>query len=215
MLGEGRRKLAARACKRSVDLVLASIGLLATAPLLGAAALAVQSSIGSPVFFRQTRIGRGGRAFRVYKLRTMTDARDAAGHLLPDEERITRLGHWIRASSIDELPQLWNVIRGDMSLVGPRPLLPQYLPRYSRSQARRHEVRPGITGWAQIHGRNELSWEERFERDVWYVDHWSLALDAEILVKTVGKVLRRDGIAQSGRATMSEFLGSPSESTPG
>lgn len=216
MLGLGRlglgRGTLARSCKRGLDVGLAAAGLVATAPILGAAAAAVRVSVGSPVFFQQTRIGRGDRPFQVYKLRTMTDARAPSGELLPDAERLTQVGRWIRASSLDELPQLWNVLRGDMSLVGPRPLLPQYLPRYSARQARRHEVRPGITGWAQIHGRNELSWEERFERDVWYVDHWSLALDLEILAKTFFKVLRRDGIAQQGQATMSEFMGSPPRS---
>jgi len=188
------------------------IALIVCAPVLlavipGAWAL-IHLLMGRPALFRQTRIGRGGKPFTFFKFRTMTDARDARGELLPDARRLTRLGRFLRATSLDELPQLWNVLRGDMSLVGPRPLLPQYLPRYDSRQRRRHEVKPGITGWAQINGRNALSWEEKFDLDVWYVDHQSFRLDMKILWLTLLKVLRRDGISQSGHATMPEFMGS-------
>lgn len=187
----------------------AALGLLAaTAPVLGAAAAAVRVTMGSPVLFRQLRPGKDGRPFRVFKMRTMTDARGPDGQLLPDAERLTRLGKFLRASSIDELPQLLNVLAGDLSLVGPRPLLMQYLPLYTQEQARRHDVMPGITGWAQIHGRNALSWEEKFALDVWYVDHWSLGLDLAILLRTIAAVLRKEGISAPGEATMSEFMGS-------
>lgn len=162
---------------------------------------------GAGIFFVQERPGLRGRIFRIVKFRTMTDARDASGRLLPDAQRITRLGRLLRATSIDELPQLWNVLRGDMSLVGPRPLLPEYLPRYSARQARRHEVRPGITGWAQCHGRNATSWEVRLEQDVWYVDHLSARLDLQILLLTVCKVLRREGIGSADGATKEPFEG--------
>jgi sugar transferase EpsL len=203
-----RRRRLALGVKRGLDVVVAGAGLVAAAPILAGAALALRASIGSPVLFRQTRPGLGGRPFRIYKLRTMSDARGPDGALLPDAERMTVIGRAMRKASLDELPQLWNVLRGDMSLVGPRPLLMQYLERYTPEQARRHEMRPGVTGWAQIHGRNAVSWEERFALDVWYVDHWSLALDLRILVRTVSKVLRPEGISQDGQATMSEFTGS-------
>ncbi len=196
------------AVKRSMDVVAAGVGLVVTAPVLAVASGAVAVSMGRPVMFSQTRPGRNGKPFEIYKLRTMSDARDASGKLLPDAERLTRVGRFLRAASIDELPQLWNVLRGDISLVGPRPLLMQYLARYSPEQARRHEVLPGITGWAQINGRNAVRWEERFRLDTWYVDNWSLALDARILAATVVKVLRRDGINEAGAATMTEFKGS-------
>jgi lipopolysaccharide/colanic/teichoic acid biosynthesis glycosyltransferase len=198
--------------KRVFDFVAAASALLLLAPGLSALALAIRIWMGRPVLFRQVRIGRGERAFRIAKFRTMKDARDDAGNLLADEKRLTAIGRFIRRTSLDELPQLWNVLRGDMSLVGPRPLLPEYLPRYSEFQRRRHEVRPGITGWAQVHGRNALTWEQKFELDVWYVDHQSLWLDIRILFLTALKVLGRDGISQQGHATMSEFLGSPDQS---
>lgn len=193
--------------KRLFDLVLAVLALL----LLGMPLLfliwQVRRKLGSPVFFRQTRPGLHGRPFEMVKLRTMTDARGPDGKLLPDAERLTAFGRFLRATSLDELPELWNVIKGDMSLVGPRPLLMEYLPLYSPEQARRHEVRPGITGWAQVNGRNALSWDDKFKLDVWYVDHRSLWLDVKILWLTVRKVLVREGISAAGEATMSKFTG--------
>jgi lipopolysaccharide/colanic/teichoic acid biosynthesis glycosyltransferase len=163
--------------------------------------------MGWPVFFKQKRPGLKGHPFLLVKFRTMTDERDETGTLLPDGSRLTSLGRFLRATSLDELPQLWNVLRGELSLVGPRPLLMQYLERYTPEQARRHEVLPGITGWAQINGRNAISWEEKFALDIWYVDNWSLKLDALILVRTFLRVLKRDGISREGHATMPEFLG--------
>ena len=197
--------------KQAVDRGAAAVGLVAVAPVLAVAAVAVRVKLGSPVLFRQERPGRYGKTFRVAKFRTMNDARDAQGNLLPDEERLTALGRMLRTTSIDELPQLWNVLRGDLSLVGPRPLLVRYLPRYTREQARRHDVLPGITGWAQVNGRNAISWDEKFALDVWYVDHRSLWLDLQILARTVLKVLRREGIHAEGQATMGEFMGSAGE----
>ena len=196
--------------KRLFDLAVAvSLLTMLSAPLL-LLALVVRITLGGPVLFRQVRPGLHGRPFRMIKFRTMTDARDADGALLPDAQRLTPLGRFLRATSLDELPELWNVIRGDMSLVGPRPLLMEYLPLYSAEQARRHEVRPGVTGWAQVNGRNSLSWERRLEMDVWYVDHQSFWLDLRILVMTVGKVVRRDGISADGEATMPKFTGNGS-----
>ena len=195
--------------KSAVDRSAALVGLVAVSPVLVGAAAAVRVSMGSPVFFRQKRPGRGERLFDIVKFRTMREAFDADGRPLSDAERLTAVGRWLRATSIDELPQLWNVLRGDISLVGPRPLLVRYLPRYSPEQRRRHDVMPGITGWAQIHGRNAISWEQKFDLDVWYADHWSLALDARILWHTVGRVLRRDGVSSDGHATMPEFEGTP------
>ncbi|MDM0103691.1 sugar transferase [Variovorax sp. J22R24] len=193
--------------KRSFDVLLASLALtLLALPLLCLVWL-VRRRLGSPAFFRQTRPGRRGRPFQMIKLRTMTDARESDGRLLPDADRLTHFGRVLRASSLDELPELWNVLKGDMSLVGPRPLLMEYLPLYSPEQARRHEVRPGITGWAQVNGRNALSWEQKFNLDVWYVDHQSLRLDIKILWLTVRKVLVRDGISAVGEATMPRFIG--------
>jgi len=197
--------------KRALDRAVAVGVLVATAPLLGAAALAVRATMGRPVFFRQERPGLRGATFRIAKMRTMTDARDARGQLLPDADRLTRLGRLLRSSSVDELPQLWNVLRGELSLVGPRPLLVQYLPLYSSEQSRRHDVLPGITGWAQIHGRNALSWEEKFDLDVWYVDHWSVLLDLKILAGTLGAVLGREGIAKEGHVSMPNFQGSEAQ----
>jgi len=187
--------------KKVFDRAVAAVGIVATAPIVGAAALAVRSTMGGPVFFRQQRPGLGGRPFEIVKMRTM---RSGPG---TDAERLTRLGKFLRAASIDELPQLWNVAKGELSLVGPRPLLMQYLPLYNREQARRHDVLPGITGWAQVHGRNAISWEEKFALDVWYVDHWSPLLDLEILVKTAASVLKRDGISRDGHVTMPNFEG--------
>jgi lipopolysaccharide/colanic/teichoic acid biosynthesis glycosyltransferase len=197
--------------KRLFDIVLSASALVLLMPVLAVLALAIRFRMGGPVLFRQSRTGRGGCTFRIVKFRTMTDARDSAGHLLPDEERLTVLGAFIRRNSLDELPQLWNVLQGDMSLVGPRPLLPEYLPRYSAFQRRRHDVKPGITGWAQVNGRNALTWENKFELDVWYVEKASLRLDFKILSMTLARVLRREGISQAGHATMSEFMGSAGE----
>jgi len=163
--------------------------------------------LGTPVLFRQQRPGLGGRPFWLLKFRTMTEARDARGNLLPDAARLTAFGRFLRATSLDELPELLNVLKGDMSLVGPRPLLMQYLDRYTPEQARRHEVRPGITGWAQVNGRNAITWEEKFKLDVWYVDNWSLWLDIKIIFMTVWKIFKREGISQPGQATMEEFRG--------
>ena len=197
--------------KRVFDLVVAAAAVALLAPLMLAIGIAVRLGLGSPVWFVQERPGRHGVPFRMIKFRTMRDALDAAGRPLPDGERLTGLGKFLRAASLDELPELWNVLRGDMSLVGPRPLLMEYLPRYSAEQARRHEVKPGITGWAQVNGRNALSWEEKFRLDVWYVDHASLWLDLEIIARTLWKTIKRDGISQSGHATMPVFMGSKPE----
>lgn len=193
--------------KRPLDLLVAAAALLLLAPLMGLIALAVRLRLGAPVLFRQQRPGLHGAPFTMLKFRTMTDACDADGKPLPDGERLTRLGRILRATSLDELPELVNVLRGEMSIVGPRPLLMAYLPRYNEQQVRRHEVRPGITGWAQVNGRNALSWDEKFALDVWYVDHMSLALDLRIAALTVWKVLRREGISAAGQATMGEFVG--------
>jgi lipopolysaccharide/colanic/teichoic acid biosynthesis glycosyltransferase len=193
--------------KRAIDVCLAAAALLVLWPVLLIVAVVVRFGLGGPVLFRQLRGGYRGRTFHVMKFRTMTDARDEQGRLLPDAVRLTPLGRFLRSSSLDELPQLLNVLRGDMSLVGPRPLDARYLTRYSPEQARRHEVRPGITGWAQINGRNELTWPQRFKYDVWYVDNWSLGLDLKILFLTALRVLRRQGISSKGEATAPEFLG--------
>jgi lipopolysaccharide/colanic/teichoic acid biosynthesis glycosyltransferase len=193
--------------KRLLDVVVSAVVLLLLSPLLLAVGIAVRVLIGRPVLFRQRRPGLHGVPFELLKFRTMTDAVDAGGRPLPDAQRLGRFGAMLRELSIDELPELVNVFRGEMSLVGPRPLLMQYLDRYDATQARRHDVPPGITGWAQINGRNAISWEERFALDVWYVDHRSLWLDLRILVNTVRKVFRREGISQPGHATMPEFTG--------
>ncbi len=193
--------------KRLFDLTAAALGLIVISPLLLILALLVRWRVGSPVLFRQTRPGYRGRPFVLYKFRTMTDRRGPDGRLLPDSERLTRFGRFLRASSLDELPELFNVLRGEMSLVGPRPLLMQYLERYSPEQMRRHEVLPGITGWAQVNGRNALTWQEKFRLDVWYVDHWSFWLDLKILFLTLWKTLKREGINQPGQATAEEFMG--------
>lgn len=198
--------------KRLFDLLVSVLLLLLLAPLMAVIALAVRWRLGAPLFFCQQRPGRRGQPFTMCKVRTMRDSLDAEGNLLPDEQRLTPLGRFLRRASLDELPELWSVLRGDMSLVGPRPLLMRYLPRYTPRQARRHEVAPGITGWAQVNGRNAISWEARFERDVWYVDNWSLWLDAKILLMTLLAVVRREGISQAGHATMPEFRGSKEHS---
>jgi lipopolysaccharide/colanic/teichoic acid biosynthesis glycosyltransferase len=194
--------------KRLFDLALTAPGLILLAPALLVVAVLVRIYHGAPVLFRQQRPGYRGQPFSIYKFRTMSNARDASGALLPDAQRLTRLGRFLRSTSLDELPELFNVLRGEMSLVGPRPLLMQYLERYSPEQARRHNVLPGVTGWAQVNGRNVLTWEDKFRLDVWYVDHWSLGLDVHILLMTLGKVLKREGISQPGHATAEEFMGS-------
>jgi lipopolysaccharide/colanic/teichoic acid biosynthesis glycosyltransferase len=193
--------------KRLFDLLASAMGLLILAVPLALLAWQVRRKLGSPVLFSQVRPGLHGRPFRMVKFRTMTDERDASGALLPDAQRLTPFGRFLRASSLDELPELWNVLRGEMSLVGPRPLLMEYLSLYSPEQARRHEVRPGITGWAQVNGRNAISWPDKFALDVWYLDHRSLWLDFRILWLTVRKVLVRDGISAAGEATMPKFEG--------
>jgi lipopolysaccharide/colanic/teichoic acid biosynthesis glycosyltransferase len=193
--------------KRFLDLLLAAVGLLLLSPVFLVLALLVWLRHGRPIFFRQVRPGYHGELFTIYKFRTMVDKKGENGRLAPDAQRITGLGRFMRATSLDELPELINVLRGEMSLVGPRPLLTQYLERYSPEQARRHEVLPGITGWAQVNGRNALTWEDKFRLDVWYVDHWSLWLDVKILSITLWKVVQREGISQPGHATAEEFTG--------
>lgn len=197
--------------KRAFDILLSALGLLALALPLLVLVLLVRRKLGSPVFFRQVRPGLHGKPFEMVKFRTMTSERGADGQLLPDGVRLTPFGRFLRATSLDELPELWNVLKGDMSLVGPRPLLTEYLPLYTPEQSRRHEVRPGITGWAQVNGRNAISWEEKLRLDVWYVDHRSLWLDIIILLLTVKKVLVRDGISAADEATMPRFTGSKSQ----
>lgn len=197
------------AAKRLLDFVLSFFGLLLLWPLLAMIALAVYLESGAPVLFRQERTGLGGRTIRPAKFRTMIDVRDATGKLLPDEQRLTRMGRFLRRTSLDEVPQLWNVLIGEMSLVGPRPLLAHYAPLYNDRQRRRLDMKPGITGLVQVEGRNTLSWEEKFELDLRYVDQWNLWLDLKILARTPAKVLRGEGISQPGHATMEEFRGSP------
>lgn len=193
--------------KRAGDVMAAAIGLSVGLPVLGAVALAVRWKLGSPVLFQQDRPGLGGRTFTLVKFRTMRDATDAAGRPLSDEKRLTAFGRLLRSTSLDELPELWNVLKGEMSLVGPRPLMPGYLPLYSVEQARRHDVRPGITGWAQVSGRNAVPWPERLAMDVWYVDRRSIRLDVRILALTVWKVIARHGVSEEGQATMTIFRG--------
>ncbi|BCV31895.1 MULTISPECIES: sugar transferase [Gammaproteobacteria] len=194
--------------KRLFDLFTSLCGLILLSPIIALVAWKIRKNLGTPVLFRQTRPGLHGKAFEMVKFRTMKDAFDELGNPLPDSERMTPFGNKLRSSSLDELPELWNVLKGDMSLVGPRPLLMQYLPLYSKEQARRHETRPGVTGWAQINGRNAISWEEKFKLDVWYVDNQSIFLDMKILALTVKKVFIREGISADGEATMSRFEGS-------
>lgn len=194
--------------KRCLDFLISLSGILVLSPvLLVATGILVYANKGAGVFFLQERPGKHGKIFRVIKFKTMTDERDAEGNLLPDAERLTPAGRFVRSVSLDELPQLINVLKGDMALIGPRPLLPQYLPLYSPEQARRHEIRPGITGWAQVNGRNAISWTKKFQLDVWYVDHCSFLLDLKIVFLTVKKVFVREGISQQGQATMEAFNG--------
>lgn len=194
--------------KRFFDFWIALIALLCLSPILFVVTIWLHfANRGAGAFFFQERPGKDGKIFRVVKFKTMTDERDAEGNLLPDEDRLTKVGSFVRSTSIDELPQLWNVLKGDMSLIGPRPLLVKYLPLYSKEQMRRHEVRPGITGWAQCHGRNELSWTKKFEYDVWYVDHLSLWTDIKVIWYTIMTVLKREGISHEGMATMEAFNG--------
>jgi len=194
--------------KRILDLCIAIPAYFALSPLLCLLSLIILLAEGKPVFFRQTRPGKTGKPFRIYKFRTMSDGRDSKGLLVPDEKRLTPLGKFLRSTSLDELPELVNVLKGEMSIVGPRPLLMQYLDRYTPEQMRRHEVKPGITGWAQVNGRNAITWEDKFRLDVWYVDHQSLWLDLKIIAITVWKILKREGISQPGQATAEEFKGS-------
>jgi lipopolysaccharide/colanic/teichoic acid biosynthesis glycosyltransferase len=196
--------------KRLLDIAIASSLLIVLAPVMAMVAIGVWLDFGSPVLFRQVRPGLHGKPFTLAKFRTMR----GGGGPASDEQRLTHFGRWLRATSLDELPELWNIVRGDMSLVGPRPLLMQYLPRYSREQMRRHDVRPGLTGWAQVNGRNALTWEEKLRLDVWYVDHQSLALDVRILFETVKAMLSRKGISHGDSATMPEFMGSPEAAEP-
>jgi len=199
--------------KRLFDLTLATFVLIVFSPLLAGIVALVRAKLGRPVLFRQIRPGLHGKPFTIYKFRTMTDERDAAGNLLPDEKRLTRLGKLMRSTSLDELPELINVIKGEMSIVGPRPLLMQYLDRYTPEQSRRHEVKPGLTGWAQVNGRNAISWEEKFKLDVWYVDNQSIWLDLMIIANTIKKVVIREGINFGGEATMHEFNPAKLEAT--
>lgn len=198
--------------KRVFDLTVALLLIFLLSPIIIAVALVIRLKLGSPVIFKQQRPGYMGRPFHIYKFRSMTDECDAFGKLLPDEKRLPPFGLWLRSVSLDELPQLFNIVRGELSLVGPRPLMMDYLPRYSPEQARRHDVMPGVTGWAQINGRNAISWTEKFKLDVWYVDNRSFFLDLKILWLTLEKVLRRADINQAGRATVEEFMGSEKES---
>jgi len=197
-----------RVLKRLLDIVISATALVLVSPLLVLVAVLVRLKLGSPILFRQERPGLKGQPFTLIKFRSMLDARETADARRPDSERLTDFGRRLRSTSLDELPELWNVLKGEMSLVGPRPLLMRYLPLYSAEQARRHDVRPGITGWAQINGRNAIGWDEKFALDVWYVDHWSLALDAKILALSLGSIFSGDGISADGEATMPEFTGS-------
>lgn len=195
--------------KRLFDFILVLPGIILVSPIIGLIALLVWVKHGRPIFFKQIRPGYRGEPFNVIKFRSMTNKYDTQGELLPDSERLTGLGRFLRSTSLDELPELFNVFSGEMSLVGPRPLLMQYLDRYTTEQARRHDVLPGMAGWAQVNGRNLLSWEDKFRMDVWYVDHWSIGLDLKILALTFWKVITREGISQPGHATAEEFMGSP------
>lgn len=199
------------AVKRCFDSILALILIVLLSPVLLILWILVRLKLGKPVLFKQERPGLHGGVFLLYKFRSMTEKKDSAGNLLPDQERLTEFGKWLRKTSLDELPELFNILNGDMSFVGPRPLLVRYLSRYSAEQARRHEVKPGLTGWAQVNGRNAVTWDEKFKLDVWYVDHWSLWLDLRILVRTFAVVLKREGISEAGEATMSEFMGETGE----
>jgi sugar transferase EpsL len=193
--------------KRIIDITASLAGLLLLSPVLLVTAIIVRFKLGSPVLFKQERPGLNGQPFFMYKFRTMTDEKDAEGNLLPDEQRLPKFGQMLRSTSLDELPELICVLKGDMSLVGPRPLMMKYLPRYTPEQARRHEAKPGITGWAQVNGRNAVGWEDRFKLDVWYVDNWNVWLDIKILFKTVVAVFNRSGVTEEGNVTMTEFMG--------
>ena len=193
--------------KRLFDLIASALALIVLSPVLGLTALLVRIQLGGPILFRQQRPGHKGRPFHIFKFRTMIDRFAPDGSLLPDSERLTRFGRALRSTSLDELPELFNILRGEMSVVGPRPLLMEYLPLYSAEQARRHDIPPGLTGWAQVHGRNALSWQDKFRLDVWYVDHWSFWLDLKIIFLTLVKVFKREGITQEGRATAEKFTG--------
>ena len=193
--------------KRIFDLIVSVPGLVLLSPVILLTALLVRIFLGTPILFRQRRPGYKGQPFSIYKFHTMSDTRDKQGNLLPDEMRLTRFGRFLRSTSLDELPELFNILRGEMSLVGPRPLLMEYLPLYSPEQRRRHDVHPGLTGWAQVNGRNAITWEDKFKLDVWYVEHWSLWLDIKILFMSLWKVIRREGISQEGKATMEAFKG--------
>ncbi|MBW4633788.1 MAG: sugar transferase [Iphinoe sp. HA4291-MV1] len=201
-----------RLIKFVLDRFVAAIALLVFSPVMLVLAIAVYFQIGRPIFYTEARPGKGSHIFKFYKFRSMTNNRDSQGKLLPDDQRITAVGYFLRKTSLDELPQLWNVLKGEMSFVGPRPLHARYLERYTPEQARRHEVKPGITGWAQINGRNSISWEKKFQLDVWYVDHWSLWLDLKILILTIWKVIKKEGISQQGYIAMEEFRGTQTES---
>lgn len=196
-----------RLIKSTIDRFLAAISLIILSPFIGILAIAIYFNMGSPIIFSQPRGGKNNSTFTFYKFRTMTDECDRHGKLLPDMERLTPLGEFLRQTSLDELPQLWNVLRGDMSFVGPRPFISAYLDRYTSEQASRHDVKPGITGWAQINGRNSISWEEKFELDLWYIDHWSLWLDLKILVQTVVKIVSKEGVDEDRNTTSTEFRG--------
>jgi sugar transferase EpsL len=193
--------------KRIFDLIGTTLGLIILSPFIFLTGLSIAIFLGTPIFFRQQRPGYKGNPFFIYKFRTMTDASDSAGSLLPDSERLTRLGRFLRALSLDELPELFNILRGEMSLVGPRPLLMEYLERYSPEQMRRHDVYPGLTGWAQVNGRNAIAWQDKFRYDVWYVDNWSFLLDIKIFLMTLWKVIKREGITQPGQTTTEYFMG--------
>jgi lipopolysaccharide/colanic/teichoic acid biosynthesis glycosyltransferase len=203
------------ASKRMFDLIGTSLGLLLLSPFMLLTVLSVRIFLGTPVLFRQQRAGYKGRPFSIYKFRTMTSASDSAGNLLPDSQRLTPLGRFLRSLSLDELPELFNILRGEMSLVGPRPLLTEYLPRYSSEQMRRHDTYPGLTGWAQVNGRNAADWPARLAMDVWYVDHWSFWLDIKIIFITIWKVIKREGISQPGQATVEYFMGNPDSDRAG
>lgn len=194
--------------KRIIDIIGALVGLIVSSPIMLIVSLIIYLTMGRPVFFKQLRPGMNGKPFVIYKFRTMLDLKDKDGNLLPDEKRITAIGRFLRSTTLDELPEFWNVLKGDMSLVGPRPLLMEYLPRYTPEQARRHNVKPGMTGWAQVNGRNAITWEEKFKLDVWYVDNWNIPLDLKIIFLTILKVFKREGVSAEGYATMPEFVGS-------
>ena len=195
--------------KRIFDLIATLLGLIFLSPFILLTALCIAFFLGTPIIFRQQRPGYKGQPFFIYKFRTMTEASDSAGNLLPDSERLTRLGRFLRAISLDELPELYNILRGEMSIVGPRPLLMEYLDRYSPEQMRRHDAYPGLTGWAQVNGRNAITWQDKFRHDVWYVDNWSFWLDIKIILLTLWKVIKREGISQPGQATTEYFMGNP------